>query len=1043
MKSRPKKKKSAKKNNLTHRAASVTTKSPVLINDKRLKTYIEIAPDPIIIFDNQAIVTDFNPAAEDCFGISSEIVIGRHLLELKGIPVKTLKRFKNEFSLVMSGEVKTPLDFEFKRTGLPEINLEMNYRLIQTDDQTSGLLVTLRNITERKQAELALRSERDYLDKIHDSVEEAIFTVSLPDRIIEYVNRAVEKIFGYTPEECINQNTLIFYPDKEAYINSGEILSERMRNDDDNIRIKRILKKKNGELFTAEVSSTIMRLDNGKVQLISIVRDLSDQNRAKYAIRENRERYQTFFQGSKDAIYVINVDGTFEDVNESTLELFGYTKEELLSTNVKHLYKYPADRIRFRKQIELNGSVTDFRLTLIKKSGSEIQCLLTSNIRLDEDDNIIGYQGIIRDITAKLQSEEKLHKLSNAVEQAAEIIMISDYKGVIEYVNPEFEKITGYSKNEVLGKTPQILSSGKHPKEFYRELWNIILAGETFRGLIINKKKNGEIFMEEKTISPLKDADGNITHFVSNGRDITERINAQKKIEEQRKFLRQVLDINPNIIFAKNRKGRYTLVNKAAADLADTSVKNMIGKTDYQLFHDIAGSDQAILDDKTVFETAMEKINPNTTIIDSKGNERIFYTIKRPIFDEKGNVSHVLGVSMEITEQQRTADENINLERKLERARRMESLGILAGGVAHDLNNILGPILGYPDLILEMLADDSPIREDIKMIQASAERASEVVQDLLTLARRGKYEMKPMALNNVINEYIDSSNFTLLQSRHPDVKFNAILDDNINLINGSGAHLSKTIMNLIMNAFESMHHGGTITLKTYNKTFRKNVHFLNEIPKGKYTVFEVQDTGYGISEEDLPHIFEPFYTRKEMGRSGSGLGLSVVFGVIGDHGGYIDVRTETGVGTSFYLYIPHATKDDITKKIDDTTLRGTENILVVDDGKQQRKLAKRLLSSLGYNVSTAKNGNLAVEYIKKKKIDLVILDMIMEDDFDGLDTYKEMIKIVPKQKAIIVSGYAETDRIKEAKKLGVGHYLRKPYTLKKIGSVIRFEIDNK
>ena len=315
--------------------------------------------------------------------------------------------------------------------------------------------------------------------------------MSLQDRNIEYVNCGVEKIFGYTPEECRNQNTLIFYPDKEAYINSGDILSERMQNDDENIRIKRILKKKNGELFSAEVSSTIMRLDNGKVQLISIVRDLSDQNRAKYAIRENRERYQTFFQGSKDAIYVINVDGTFEDVNESTLELFGYTKEELLSTNVKHLYKYPADRIRFRKRIELNGSVTDFRLTLIKKSGSEIQCLLTSNIRLDEDDNIIGYQGIIRDITAKLQSEEKLHKLSNAVEQAAEIIMISDYKGVIEYVNPEFEKITGYSKNEVLGKTPQILSASKPPQELARGLGNIISTGETFRRLIINNKKNG------------------------------------------------------------------------------------------------------------------------------------------------------------------------------------------------------------------------------------------------------------------------------------------------------------------------------------------------------------------------------------------------------------------------------------------------------------------------------------------------------------------------------------------------------------------------
>ena len=921
MTSRPGKKKSGNKKYHTHSLILTNFVSSVLITEDRLKTYIEIAPDPIIVFDNNTIVVEFNPAAEVFFGYQSETVIGRHLLELKGIPDNTLKRLQDEFILVISGNERSPLDFEFKKSDLPLINIELNYRLIQTDDQISGLLVTFRDVTERKQAELALRAGRDYLDKIHDSVGEAIFTVSLPDRTIKYVNSAVELIFGYTPEECINQNTLLFYPDKQSYINFGEILRERIQSGENFTRIKPTLKKKNGELFSAEVSSSIMTLDDGSIQVISIVRDLSDKNRADLAIRVNRERYKTFFQGSIEAIYVNKVDGTFEDFNDATLELFGYTKEELLNINVKFLYKYPAERIRFQKRIEINGSVTDFRVILKKKDGSEILCLLTSNIRLDEDNNIIGYQGIIR--------------------------------------------------------------------------------------------------------------------------DITERINAQKKIEEQRKFFRQVLDITPNIIFAKDIKGRYILANQATADVLNTSVDNMIGKTDYQLFEGITNLDQALLDDQTVFETAKEKINHKNVIIDSDGNKRIFYTIKRPLLDEKGNVSHVIGVGMDITEQNRTADENIKLERKLERARRMESLGILAGGVAHDLNNILGPILGYPDLILEMLDDDSPIREDIKMIRASAERASDVVQDLLTLARRGKYEMKPLDLNKVITEYVDSSNFALLKSRYPDVKFDFILDEKIYLVNGSGAHFSKTIMNLIMNAFEAMHYGGTIILKTYNKTFSNTVHLLNEIPKGKYAVLEVQDTGYGISEEDLPHIFEPFYTRKEMGRSGSGLGLSVVFGVMGYHGGYIDIKTEIGVGTTFFLYVPHAKKGSKPKLSDDAGLRGTEKILVVDDGQQQRKLAKRLLSSLGYDVSTAKNGSLAVEHMKKKKIDLVILDMIMDDDFDGLDTYKEMIKIVPQQKAIIVSGYAETNRVKEAKKLGVGYYLRKPYSLKKIGSVIRSEIDNK
>ena len=840
---------------------------------------------------------------------------------MEGIPDKTLQLFQKYFPLIISGIDGAPLDFECKKGLLSNRIVRMNYRLIQTDDQTSELLVTLSDVTGKKQAENALGAGRDYLNAIHDSIGEAIFVLSIPDRTIKYVNRAVEKIFGYNPEECINQNSSLFYPDKEAYTNVGKNINERIKNGEDFIRVTRRLKKKNGEIFSAEVSSSIIRLDDGSVQIISVVRDLSDQNRAKNVMRESRERYKTFFQGSNDAIYVNKVDGTFEDVNDATLKLFGYTKEELLSANVKSLYKYPAERKKFQKLIESNDSVIDFYVIFKKKDGSEIQCLLTSNIRLDEDNNIIGYQGIIR--------------------------------------------------------------------------------------------------------------------------DITQRINAQKKIEEQRKFLRQILDINPNIIFAKDKNGRYTLANQTGAELANSTIKNMIGKTSYHLFNDDNELILSLLEDKTVFETAKEKVNPEDIFTDSKGEKRVFHTIKRPIFNEKREVSHVLGVSLEITEQNRVAKEKLDLEQKLEKARRMESLGILAGGVAHDLNNILGPILGYPDLILEMLADDSPIREDVKMIKASAERASDVVQDLLTLARRGKYEMRSLNINDMLNEYITSSNFALLQSRYQDVKFDAILDEKLNTIDGSEAHLSKTVMNLVINAFESMHHGGTITLKTYNKTFSKPAQLLNKIPKGKYTVLEVQDTGYGISEDDLPHIFEPFFTRKEMGRSGSGLGLSVVFGVVGDHGGYIDVRTETGIGTSFFLYFPHATKKGKSKPLVDINLRGTEYILVVDDNKQQRKLAKRLLSSLGYKVSTAKNGSFAVGHVKKKKFDLVILDMIMEDDIDGLDTYRQMIKIVPEQKAIIVSGYAETDRVKEAKRLGVGHYLRKPYTLKNIGTIIRTEIDNK
>ena len=228
-----------------------------------------------------------------------------------------------------------------------------------------------------------------------------------------------------------------------------------------------------------------------------------------------------------------------------------------------------------------------------------------------------------------------------------------------------------------------------------------------------------------------------------------------------------------------------------------------------------------------------------------------------------------------------------------------------------------------------------------------------------------------------------------------------------------------------------------MTLRTFSELLEGRTLIFGDLPKGNYTIVEIQDTGYGIEEEDLPHIFEPFYTRKEMGRSGSGLGLSVVFGVVQDHDGYLDVTTERGVGTTFSIYLPSIESTETSVKSLEKNLRGSERILIVDDIEEQRNLAARLLSSLGYITDTAENGTQAVKILKNKQYDLIILDMIMEDNFDGLDTFKEIIKIRPDQKAIIVSGFAETDRVEKARKLGVGTYIRKPYTIKIIGTAIR------
>ncbi len=386
-------------------------------------------------------------------------------------------------------------------------------------------------------------------------------------------------------------------------------------------------------------------------------------------------------------------------------------------------------------------------------------------------------------------------------------------------------------------------------------------------------------------------------------------------------------------------------------------------------------------------------------------------------------------------------DQRLELQEKLDRAERMESLGILAGGVAHDLNNMLGPLVGYPELILMKLPKDSPVRKQIERVGNAARDAADVIQDLLTLARRGRYEMEPINLNEVVQTYLESPGFAQICERHRGVSVNTALSESLPCISGSSAHLSKVVMNLIVNAFDAMPHGGTLNVETSTKLLSRLQNGYDHIIPDEYVLLSVRDSGIGIAEEDMAKIFEPYYSKKRMGTSGSGLGLSVVYGVVKDHHGYYDVISEVNKGTQFIVYFPVCKDAQSKTGPDSNVVGGTESILVIDDSTEQREFAVDVLSSLGYDVRTAENGTEGVRYLKEDRINLVLLDMIMEPGFDGLDTYREIIKLHPDQKVIIASGFAATDRVELAQKLGAGAYVKKPYTRQIIARAVRQELD--
>ena len=387
--------------------------------------------------------------------------------------------------------------------------------------------------------------------------------------------------------------------------------------------------------------------------------------------------------------------------------------------------------------------------------------------------------------------------------------------------------------------------------------------------------------------------------------------------------------------------------------------------------------------------------------------------------------------------------EKKSLEERLRKANRMEAIGNLAAGVAHDLNNILSGLIGYPDLLLLDLPDESPMRTSVEAIKTTGQKAAAVVQDLLTLARRNISELQIVNMNDIVSDYLGSPEFLQLKHHHADIEVIEELSTDLMNVRGSTHHLSKGLMNLVSNAMEAMPAGGVLTIRTANRYVDRALSGYEAIPEGEYTVLSVIDSGIGISQEDMRNIFEPFYTKKRMGRSGTGLGMSVVWAMVKDHGGFIDVESEEGRGAHFDIYFP-ATRDKTAPRPLRTPIEdylGSERILVVDDVPEQRQIAADMLGRLGYKVQTVASGEAAVEQLRREAADLLILDMVMDPGIDGLETYRRVISLVPDQKAVIASGFAETGRVKAALALGARSYLKKPYTLEKLGLCVRAALD--
>jgi PAS domain S-box-containing protein len=510
------------------------------------------------------------------------------------------------------------------------------------------------------------------------------------------------------------------------------------------------------------------------------------------------------------------------------------------------------------------------------------------------------------------------------------------------------------------------------------------------------------------------------------------QVRTEKLRESQFRF-HDLVDLLPEMVLEADLHGRIVYANKAAQNQLDLDFRSdsLSNFADFMVAGDRARAKQAFHDSLKLETSGLQEF----TVNDRDG--RTFPVLLRsaPIKKDQ-EITGARMIIVDITERHRLEEQ----QEQLRRDQKMKAIGLMAGGVAHDLNNILSGIISYPELLLLDLEENSKLRRPLELIRRAGLDASEVVADLLTIARGIVASREVINPNSLIADYLASPDFGQLRAQVPLIDFNTSLAPDLAKISCSPIHIRKCLMNLITNGVEAIQGTGTVSIATMNHIQNiTDFHATQNLPEGSYVKIIVSDSGSGIAPHEVDHIFEPFYTKKVIGRSGTGLGLAVVWNTMRDHGGVVSVKTDAH-GTTFELFFPSVVDDRISEEpavLDWQTLKGNgESVLVIDDDPRQREIAGSILTSLNYSVTAASSGEKAVEYMQSNIVDILVLDMIMDPGQNGRITYEKILEIHPGQKAVIASGFAEDDDVKLTLAMGAGAFVAKPYTLEQIGSAI-------
>ena len=884
---------------------------------------------------------------------------------------------------------------------------------------------------ERNYAQEALREREEKYRSLVEFTEDSIYLVDRNSTYL-FMNEKHLSRLGLQPDEFLGRTYGEFHSEDDTQVFSA-IVEKVFKADRPIQQEHRSLRD---DKYFLRTLSPVKDPGDNTISITVVSKDITELVRSQEALRESEDKYRNLVEESFDGIF-IQRGPNIVFANKRLNKMLGYEDGELIGQNHWLLYHPDYQKLtRERAQARMGGEEVAHRyeVKFQRKDDSWFYGEVNARAITFPHDEENGIQVWVKDIDERKQAEERLRFLSSAVEQSSEGMAVADMEGNLIYVNHAWVEMHGYeSFEELTGRHLSIFHDSEQLKNEVKPFNEMVMENGYHKGEVGHICKDGKPFPTLMTTTLIKDESGKPIAFSGIAKDITDIKRAQEALRESEGKYRLLVENQTDLLVKIDREGKLRFVSPSYLKMFDTTEAELFGKTFLPVIHP---------DDREITAREMKKLYapPHTAYVEQRVMAKDGWIwlawLGTAVLDEEGRVTEIMGLGRDISDKKQAEIEKERLQSQLQQSQKMEAVGTLAGGIAHDFNNILAIILGNAELASDDVPDSNPASKSLEAIRLASIRAKEMVQQLLSFSRQTDQEKRPLNLVPIVAE-----SMKMLRNAIPaSVEFKTCIPDYPCYILGDKGKINQIVMNLATNAAQAMSEkGGLLDVTLENIVLQEETTcFERLLSPGSYAILKVRDTGGGINANIMNRVFEPYFTTKEVGK-GTGMGLSVIHGLVKQHNGGIRVESELGKGTLFEVYFPvimEKVKEEKTPK--GKIEGGTEKILFVDDEPSIVDLNHQRLERLGYEVKSTTKPLEALEWFKAdpNRFDVIITDMTMPR-MTGDRLTKEILTIRPHMRVIICTGYSERMSEKKAVALGARKYIEKPMDTRKLAAALR------